>query len=61
MRPSIPFLGSAALDVLFPRVCVHCEEAVEGGGLRHLCVRCETQLHIVRAPHCTTCGQVNII
>jgi len=44
------------LDVVFPRSCVHCAGLVEGGDFRHLCVRCEKLLHIVQAPHCTTCG-----
>jgi competence protein ComFC len=43
-------------DVVFPRSCVHCAGLVEGGRFRHLCVRCEKLLHIVQAPHCTTCG-----
>jgi len=44
------------LDVVFPRSCVHCGGAVEGGRLRHLCPACERSLFIVQAPHCTTCG-----
>ncbi len=44
------------LDVLFPRSCVHCGRAVEAGDYRHLCPLCSPLLHIVRSPHCTTCG-----
>jgi competence protein ComFC len=44
------------LDVVFPRSCVHCGGAVEGGRLRHLCPACERLLFIVQAPHCGTCG-----
>ncbi len=43
-------------DVVFPRSCVHCSRLVEDGALRHLCVACERQLHLVAEPHCTTCG-----
>ena len=35
---------------------MHCAGLVEGGRFRHLCVRCEKLLHVVQAPHCTTCG-----
>jgi competence protein ComFC len=44
------------LDVVFPRSCVHCDDLVEGGRLRHLCPACDHQLKVVAPPHCTTCG-----
>jgi ComF family protein len=44
------------LDVVFPRVCVQCHDAVEEHELRHVCPACAAQLHIVAEPHCTTCG-----
>lgn len=44
------------LDVLFPRSCVNCGGMVEEGDYRHLCPRCAPRLHVVRPPHCTTCG-----
>ena len=44
------------LDVVFPRSCVHCGGAVEGGRLRHLCPACERKLFVVQEPHCSTCG-----
>ncbi|MBW8782326.1 MAG: ComF family protein [Verrucomicrobia bacterium] len=43
-------------DVVFPPVCVHCGGVVEGGVLRHLCVRCEPLIHRASSPCCTTCG-----
>jgi ComF family protein len=43
-------------DVVFPPVCVHCGALVEGGRLRHVCAVCEPLIHVVRSPHCTTCG-----
>ncbi|HEY9247767.1 MAG TPA: ComF family protein [Rariglobus sp.] len=43
-------------DVVFPPVCVHCGGLVEGGRLRHVCPACEPLIHLVSAPHCTTCG-----
>jgi len=43
-------------DVVFPPVCVHCGGLVEGGRLRHVCTACEPLIHLVKAPHCTTCG-----
>jgi len=44
------------LDVVFPRVCVHCGGTVEEGSCRHLCPRCVRLVQIVRSPHCPTCG-----
>jgi len=44
------------LDVVFPRSCVHCDGVVEDDGYRHLCASCAPLLHVVKAPHCTTCG-----
>ncbi|MBA3850174.1 MAG: amidophosphoribosyltransferase [Opitutus sp.] len=49
-------LWHSSLDVVFPRNCVSCGGAVEEGGLRHICARCEKQLHIVEAPLCSVCG-----
>lgn len=46
----------AAVEVVFPRNCVHCGRPAEGGALRHLCGDCERALHVVAPPHCTTCG-----
>jgi ComF family protein len=43
-------------DVIFPRGCVHCGGVVDGGEFRYLCAPCAKLLHIVAAPHCTTCG-----
>lgn len=43
-------------DLVFPRSCVHCGRAVEGGRLRHVCAPCARLLHVVGDPHCTVCG-----
>lgn len=48
--------ATALLDVLFPPVCVDCSEAVEGGGLRHVCAACEKRFQVVAEPACPTCG-----
>lgn len=45
-----------AVDVVFPRDCVHCGTLVEGSWLRHLCPACASLLHLVGEPHCETCG-----
>lgn len=45
-----------ALDIVFPRSCVHCSRLVGEGWLRHLCRSCTALLRIVQEPHCTTCG-----
>ena len=56
MHALIPQLWRDRFDVVFPRVCVHCTGVVEEGGYRHLCPACAKRLHIIAAPHCTTCG-----
>ena len=43
------------LDLLYPRSCVHCGEAAEGG-FPHLCAPCSRRIHWVRAPACPVCG-----
>lgn len=51
-------LARDAAAILFPAACVGCGHEVEENpaGLRHLCARCQQQLHVVQEPHCTTCG-----
>jgi ComF family protein len=56
MHSFLQALWRDKLDVVFPRSCVHCGGAVEGGRLRHLCGKCEPLLCVVGPPHCTTCG-----
>ena len=48
----------AALDLVFPPVCVSCHALVERdeSEFRHLCASCRRRLVLVREPHCTTCG-----
>lgn len=59
-RRSVPTFGSELLrgftDIVFPPVCLQCGGLVEGGRLRHVCVRCEPLIHRVEPPSCTTCG-----
>lgn len=52
----LALLARDALDVVFPRECVHCAALVEDSWLRHLCVDCAQLLQLVHEPHCTTCG-----
>lgn len=56
MKTLLTQLWADRLDVIFPRVCVHCSGVVEGGRFRHLCGYCEKQLIVAKAPHCRTCG-----
>lgn len=35
---------------------MHCGGLVEEGDYRHLCAACAGLLHVVRPPHCPTCG-----
>jgi len=48
--------GRAVLDVVFPRWCVGCGEAVPGGPMRHVCETCLGGIFFSRVPHCSTCG-----
>ena len=49
--------AGGALEVIFPRVCVHCHGLVaDGSEYRHLCPRCARNLVLVGPPHCETCG-----
>jgi ComF family protein len=43
-------------DMVFPPVCLGCGGLVEGGRLRHVCVKCEPMIHLVGPPSCSTCG-----
>jgi competence protein ComFC len=56
MKSTARALCRDALDVVFPRECVHCGGLVEDGWLRHLCGGCAKLLRPVAEPHCTTCG-----
>ncbi|HVU19021.1 MAG TPA: ComF family protein [Candidatus Didemnitutus sp.] len=47
---------SAAKELLFPRSCVNCANAVEEGTFRHLCGSCESRLRYATGACCTTCG-----
>jgi competence protein ComFC len=55
--PALSQAGSRALDLLFPRSCVQCEEPVEEESpFRFICEACARLLTIVRPPACRTCG-----
>ena len=56
MRAALRQWAGGVVDVVFPRVCVGCGDAVEAGELRHVCAACRQQLHVVHAPHCPVCG-----
>ncbi|CAM2914298.1 double zinc ribbon domain-containing protein [Rariglobus hedericola] len=43
-------------DMVFPPVCLGCGGLVEGGRLRHICVKCEPMIYLVEPPSCSTCG-----
>ncbi|WP_269524220.1 ComF family protein [Coraliomargarita parva] len=46
----------AAADLVFPRSCVHCSEAIEDSPLQFLCRRCSRELFLAVPPACSTCG-----
>ncbi len=50
-------VGSAVLDVVFPRSCVDCLAPIHPGPLQNLCEPCLERIVFSQAPHCVTCGQ----
>lgn len=53
--PGLRLLHGLA-ELVFPPVCVHCGGLVESERFRHVCTACEPLIHVVKPPHCTTCG-----
>lgn len=53
-RLSRPFLD--ILDLIYPRSCVHCGEAVEEASLPHFCGPCSRRVRWVGSPACSVCG-----
>ncbi len=48
---------SRALDVVFPRSCLGCDEPISSGeGWDSLCPRCVRRLDWIHPPYCETCG-----
>jgi len=47
---------SAFADLIFPRSCVHCAEAVDGDTFAYLCTGCARELILAEPPACRTCG-----
>ena len=54
--PGLRAAGRAGLEVVFPRWCVACGEAVETGPLEHVCAGCLKEVAFAKPPHCATCG-----
>jgi predicted amidophosphoribosyltransferase len=54
--PGLRAAGRAGLEVVFPRWCVACGEAVETGPLEHVCAGCLKEVALAKPPHCATCG-----
>ena len=54
--PGLRAAGRAGLEVVFPRWCVACGEAVETGPLEHVCAGCLQEVAFAKPPHCATCG-----
>ena len=49
-------LRQAALDLIFPRSCVGCGDAVGAGTLDFLCAACHRSLIFATPPACQVCG-----
>ncbi|HKM61695.1 MAG TPA: ComF family protein [Acidisphaera sp.] len=54
LRPAARAVGSTALDLLLPPVCVTCDAAVDRQG--QLCAACFRATAFVTAPMCARCG-----
>lgn len=48
--------AKAALDLIFPRSCVHCGDAVEGSPYEFICAACAGEILPCLPPACKTCG-----
>jgi ComF family protein len=49
-------LVKAALDLVFPRSCVHCSDAIENTPYDCICSTCEQEIIACLPPACKTCG-----
>jgi ComF family protein len=49
-------LLNAAADLIFPRSCVHCADAIEDSPYDFLCAACTQELIPCLPPACKTCG-----
>ena len=49
-------LLKASLDLVFPRNCVHCGEAVEQSPYEFICAPCANEIQPCLPPACKTCG-----
>ena len=47
---------NAAADLLFPRSCVHCADAVDRSDYDFLCRSCAREIFFSDPPACSTCG-----
>lgn len=56
MRNRLQKTLACAIDLIFPRNCLHCGEAVEDSSCPNLCRACTQELHIIQPPACHTCG-----
>jgi competence protein ComFC len=61
-RETIRFWIDAALDLIYPPVCRSCDQhlsrRVDAQGLeRWLCTDCAEQLHAIKPPYCSRCGE----
>src|SRR5688572_17064890 len=49
-------LSRGVLDLLLPRVCVACEQSLDGDEPGVVCGRCWTRIRLLPAPRCERCG-----
>ena len=47
---------AGGLDLLYPRVCIRCDGAVDAGSHQHLCWECHSQIQVLQPPCCIICG-----
>lgn len=47
---------AAALDLVFPRSCVHCADTVEDTDYQFICQSCAREIYFSTPPACSTCG-----
>lgn len=50
-------IGSASLDLVYPRFCPGCDQALPKNSQVHLCPECREGLAVLKAPFCELCGE----
>ncbi len=56
MRQISSKIKSVVLDLIYPRNCINCSNAIEESEFNYICNDCKYQIFKVREPFCNRCG-----